>query len=72
MTDVGYVVAGWSITAAVFLGYWLWLRRRTRHAERHKLITAAQYSAVWAITTRWELRPNIQSSSGYPIGRNAK
>jgi hypothetical protein len=34
MTDVGYVVAGWSITAAVVLGYWWWLRRRTRHAER--------------------------------------
>jgi hypothetical protein len=34
MTDVGYVVAGWSITAAVLVGYWWWLRRRTRHAER--------------------------------------
>jgi nitrate reductase gamma subunit len=34
MTDVGYVVAGWSITAFVIAGYWLWLRRRTRHAER--------------------------------------
>jgi hypothetical protein len=34
MSDVGYVVAGWSITAAVFAGYWLWLRRRTRQAER--------------------------------------
>jgi HAMP domain-containing protein len=34
MTDVGYVAAGWSITAIVLLGYWLWLVRRTRRAER--------------------------------------
>jgi HAMP domain-containing protein len=34
MTDVGYVAAGWSITGAVLLGYWLWLVRRTRRAER--------------------------------------
>ena len=34
MSDVGYVVAGWSITGAVLLGYWLWLVRRTRRAER--------------------------------------
>jgi len=34
VSDVGYVVAGWSITAGVLAGYWLWLRRRTRHAER--------------------------------------
>jgi hypothetical protein len=34
MTDVGYVVAGWSITGAVLAVYWLWLRHRTRRAER--------------------------------------
>ena len=34
MTDVGYVVAGWTITAAVLAGSWWWLRRRTRRAER--------------------------------------
>ena len=34
MSDVGYVVAGWSITGVVLLGYWLWLVRRTRRAER--------------------------------------
>jgi hypothetical protein len=34
VSDVGYVVAGWSLTAAVLLGYWLWLARRIRRAER--------------------------------------
>ena len=34
MSDVGYVVAGWSLTAVTLLGYWLWLVRRTRRAER--------------------------------------
>ena len=34
MSDVGYVVAGWTATGAVLAAYWLWLRRRTRHAER--------------------------------------
>lgn len=34
MTDVGYVVAGWSITAVALAGYWWWLRRRTRRAEQ--------------------------------------
>jgi len=33
MSDVGYVIAGWSITAAVLFGYWLLLVRRTRRAE---------------------------------------
>jgi hypothetical protein len=34
MSDVGYVVAGWSLTAVVLAAYWWWLRRRTRHAEQ--------------------------------------
>lgn len=34
MSDVGYVVAGWSMTGAILLGYWAWLARRTRRAER--------------------------------------
>ena len=34
MSDVGYVIAGWAITGAVLLAYWLWLVRRTRRAER--------------------------------------
>jgi predicted permease len=34
MSDVGYVVAGWSLTAVALLGYWLWVARRTRRAER--------------------------------------
>lgn len=29
-----YVIAGWVITGAVFLGYWLNLVRRTRRAEQ--------------------------------------
>ena len=34
MTDVGYVIAGWSITAVVLGGYTLRLARRLRRAER--------------------------------------
>lgn len=29
-----YVIAGWVLTGAVLLGYWLWLVKRTRRAER--------------------------------------
>lgn len=34
MTDVGYVLAGWLLTAAVLSGYWLRLVIRIRRAER--------------------------------------
>ena len=34
MTDVGYVIAGWSIAAVVLGGYTLRLARRLRRAER--------------------------------------
>ncbi len=29
-----YVIAGWTLTAAVFTGYWAILVRRTKRAER--------------------------------------
>lgn len=34
MTDVGYVVAGWVVTGAVLVAYWLGVAWRTRRAER--------------------------------------
>lgn len=34
MSDVGYVVAGWAITAAVLVGYWASVVARTRRAQR--------------------------------------
>ena len=34
MTDVGYVVAGWAITAAVLVGYWASVVVRVRAAQR--------------------------------------
>ncbi len=34
MTDVGYVIAGWVLTGAVLLGYWLRVQQRIRRAER--------------------------------------
>jgi hypothetical protein len=34
MTSAGYVIAGWVLTAVVLVGYWLWIRRRLRAAER--------------------------------------
>lgn len=34
MTDVGYVVAGWGITALVLAGYYARLVVRTRRASR--------------------------------------
>lgn len=33
MTDAGYVIAGWVLTGAVMLAYWVRLVRRTRRAE---------------------------------------
>jgi hypothetical protein len=30
-----YVITGWVVTGVVFLGYWLWVVRRTRRAEQH-------------------------------------
>lgn len=36
MTDAGYVIAGWAITAAVLAGYWASVVvrvRRARHGE---------------------------------------
>jgi hypothetical protein len=34
MTDAGYVVTGWVLTAVVLAGYWLSIARRTRRARR--------------------------------------
>jgi hypothetical protein len=34
MTDAGYVVTGWVLTAVVLAGYWLSIVRRTRRARR--------------------------------------
>ena len=34
MTDAGYVVTGWVLTAMVLAGYWASIARRTRRARR--------------------------------------
>jgi hypothetical protein len=34
MTDAGYVVTGWALTAAVLAAYWASIVRRTRRARR--------------------------------------
>jgi hypothetical protein len=34
MTDAGYVVTGWALTAAVLAAYWVSIARRTRRARR--------------------------------------
>jgi HAMP domain-containing protein len=34
VTDVGYVAAGWLLTGAVLLAYWLRVQQRIRRAER--------------------------------------
>lgn len=34
MTDAGYVIVGWVITAVVLAGYWASVLWRTRRAER--------------------------------------
>jgi HAMP domain-containing protein len=34
VSDVGYVAAGWVLTGAVLLGYWLRVQQRIRRAER--------------------------------------
>jgi hypothetical protein len=34
MSDVGYVIAGWVITAAILVAYWCSIVWRTRRAER--------------------------------------
>jgi len=34
MTDAGYVVTGWVLTAVVLAGYWASIVRRTRRARR--------------------------------------
>ncbi len=34
MTNVGYVLTGWLLTAVVLAGYWLRLTIRIRRAER--------------------------------------
>jgi hypothetical protein len=36
MTDVGYVIAAWSITAVVLGGYTIRLVRRVRRAESER------------------------------------
>jgi hypothetical protein len=34
MTDAGYVITGWVLTALVLAGYWASIARRTRRARR--------------------------------------
>ena len=34
MSDAGFVVAGWAVTAAVLIGYWASVVVRVRRAER--------------------------------------
>jgi hypothetical protein len=34
MTDAGYVVTGWALTAVVLAVYWASITRRTRRARR--------------------------------------
>jgi hypothetical protein len=34
MSDAGFVIAGWVVTAAVVGGYWARLAQRTRRARR--------------------------------------
>jgi hypothetical protein len=34
MTDAGFVVTGWVLTAAVLAAYWASITRRTRRARR--------------------------------------
>jgi hypothetical protein len=34
MTDAGYVVTGWVLTAVVLAGYWASIARRMRRARR--------------------------------------
>jgi hypothetical protein len=34
MTDAGFVVTGWVLTAAVLAAYWASIVRRTRRARR--------------------------------------
>jgi len=34
VTDVGFVVAGWAITAIVLVGYWASITLRLRRRER--------------------------------------
>jgi hypothetical protein len=36
MTDAGYVIAAWSLTAVVLGGYTVRLTRRVRRAERQR------------------------------------
>ncbi len=37
MTDAGYVIAAWSLTAVVLGGYTVRLTRRVRRAERERV-----------------------------------
>jgi len=39
VTDVGYVIAAWSLTAVVLGGYTVRLTRRVRRAERDRTDT---------------------------------
>jgi len=34
VSDAGFVIAGWVITAVLLIGYWLSIVWRTRRAER--------------------------------------
>jgi hypothetical protein len=41
MTDVGYVIAGWSVAGVVLGGYTVRLTRRIRRAEHERTATGA-------------------------------
>jgi len=45
VTDVGYVIAGWSITAVVLGGYTLRLTIRLRRGERAASVSASEPKA---------------------------
>jgi len=36
MSFAGYVITGWVLTGVVLGGYWLWIVRRTKRAERSR------------------------------------
>lgn len=36
MEFAGYVIGGWVLTGAVLGGYWWWIARRTKRAERSR------------------------------------
>jgi hypothetical protein len=46
MTDVGYVIAGWSVAGVVLGGYTVRLTRRIRRAEHERTATDTAASAA--------------------------